>query len=247
MTDVLGYRLKVGSLIPSTNSSVEPEIAGMAIEGVTHLAARISVPNQEFRSNADAEAIVAGTEPDLLPALGRLMAAKPDRVIMAMAVPCFWGGQAGSTSMKQRLEEHAGVPVTVPPEAIDQALTTMQAKTIAVVSPYMPLADEHVKTWFEEAGYSVHKIVGLRAPQEDQVIDITADQLQAAFDKVDSSRVDALVHVGTSIAMARLAAPFEARYRKPVISVNVACWWATLRAAGLPDRRDGFGRLLRDF
>ena len=149
--------------------------------------------------------------------------------------------------MKQRLEKHAGVPVTVPPEAIDQALTTMQAKTIAVVSPYMPLADEHVKTWFEEAGYSVHKIVGLRAPQEDQVIDITANQLQAAFDKVDSSCVDALVHVGTSIAMARLAAPFETRYRKPVISVNVACWWATLRAAGLPDRRDGFGRLLRDF
>ncbi len=247
MTDILGHRLKVGSLLPSTNSSVEPEIASMSVDGVTHLAARIDVPNQEFRSDADAEAIVAGTQPDLLPALGRLMAANPDRVIMAMAVPCFWDGQAGCGRMKQRLEDHAGVPVTVPPEAIGEALTTIGAKTIAIVSPYMPLADAHVTSWFEQAGYSVHKIMGLRAPREDQVIDITPGQLQNAFDTVDDTSVDALVHVGTSIAMARLAAPFEARYGKPVISVNVACWWATLRAAGIDDRLAGFGRLFSDF
>jgi len=83
MTDILGSRLKVGALVPSVNSSVEPEFAAMRVAGVTSLAARIQIPNQRFSSDADAAAIVAATEPDLLPAVDRLMSCNPDRIIMA--------------------------------------------------------------------------------------------------------------------------------------------------------------------
>jgi len=111
MTDILGSRLKVGALVPSVNSSVEPEFAAMSVKGVTSLAARIQIPNQRFSSDADAAAIVAATEPDLLPAVDRLISCNPDRIIMAMAVPCFWGGVAGSAVMQKKLDERAGVPV----------------------------------------------------------------------------------------------------------------------------------------
>ena len=57
MTDVLGWRLKVGLLVPSTNSSVQPETDDMRPAGVTNHVARIHVPNQTFESDADAEAI----------------------------------------------------------------------------------------------------------------------------------------------------------------------------------------------
>lgn len=246
MPDILGTRLKIGSLVPSTNSSVEPEFARMPVDGVTHMAARIAVPNVVFRSDADAEAIVEGTQPDLLPALDRLMACNPDRVIMAMAVPCFWGGRAGCDAMRTKLTDRAGVPVTLPPDAVAQALTALGARRVGIVSPYMPLADQHVTDWFTQSGFEVAAIRGLRAPREDQVIDITPEQLSGGFAEVDAPDVDALVHVGTSIAMARLVEGFEAQFAKPVVSVNVACLWATLRAAGLEDRMDGYGQLMRD-
>lgn len=245
MTDILGTRLKVGSLVPSVNSSVEPEFASMAVDGVTHLASRILVPNQHFSSDADAAAIVEATQPDLLPALDRLMSCNPDRVIMAMAVPCFWDGVAGSRTMQQKLDARAGVPVLLPPDAVAQALRVCGVRRIGVISPYMPLADSHVKNWFVESGFDA-TVRGLRASVEDQIVNITPQQLQQGFENVDGPDIEALVHVGTSIAMARLVSQFEQTFAKPVISVNVACWWATLRAAGIDDKLSGFGRLLAD-
>lgn len=246
MTDILGHRLKIGTLVPSTNSSVEPEYARMHVEGVTHMAARIDVPNVSFRGDDDVREIVEGTQPDLLPALARLRACNPDRIIMGMAVPCFWGGRDGCDGMRHRLEDASGLPVTVPPEALGRALRALGAGRIGIVSPYLPLADTHVTRWFTESGFDVTGIVGLRAKTEDSVIDITPEQLRGGFDTVDADGVEALVHVGTSIAMARLVEEFEAHYGKPVVSVNVANLWATLREAGLDDRIDGFGRLMRD-
>ncbi len=246
MPDILGSRLKVGSLVPSTNSSVEPEFASMAVPGVTHMAARIHVPNQRFHSDADAQAIVDATQVDLLPAVDRLMGCNPDRVVMAMAAPCFWNGVAGSNAMQSKLDARAGVPVLLPPDAVALALKAYGAERIAVISPYMPLADRHVARWFEESGFSVREVQGLRAAVEDQIVNFTPEELAAGFERVDAPDVEALVHVGTSIAMVRLVEEFETRFAKPVVSVNVCCWWATLRAAGITDRLQSFGRLFRE-
>lgn len=87
MPDILGPRLRIGSLVPSVNSSVEPEFAAVGMPGVTHLTARIAEPNQHFHSDADAQAIVEATQEDLLPALGRLMSCNPDRAIMPLDGP----------------------------------------------------------------------------------------------------------------------------------------------------------------
>ena len=247
MTDILGHRLKIGTLVPSTNSSVEPEYARMAVDGVTHMTARIAVPNVNFRGDDDVREIVEGTQPDLLPALDRVRACNPDRIVMGMAVPCFWGGRDGCDAMHKKLEQRAGVAVTVPPEAVGQALNVLGVRRIGIVSPYLPLADEHVKQWFTESGFDVAEIFGLCAKTEDTVNDIPPEQLRGCFDAVDGDAVEALVHVGTSIAMARRVEDFEAHYDKPVVSVNVANLWATLRNAGLDDRIEGYGRLMRDF
>lgn len=246
MTDLLGYRLKVGSLVPSVNSSVEPEFNAMSVPGVTHLAARIRIPNQQFHSDADAQAIVDATQADLLPCVDRLISCNPDRIIMAMAAPCFWGGVEGSDQMQQKLETRAGVPVLLPPDAVATALHALVVRRIAVISPYMPLADQHVQRWFSESGFDVAQVRGLRARSEDEIVNFTPQQLASGFEQVDDASVEALVHVGTSIAMARLVEEFEQQFSKPVVSVNVACWWATLRAAGITDQLAGYGQLMRE-
>jgi maleate cis-trans isomerase len=49
-----------------------------------------------------------------------------------------------------------------------------------------------------------------------------------------------------AVAMARLVEEFEQQFSKPVVSFNVACWWATLRAAGITDQLAGYGQLMRE-
>jgi maleate isomerase len=239
VTDILGYRQKIGLLIPSTNSTVQPEMDDMRPAGVTNHVSRIDVPNQAFTSNDDARAIVEATWVDLLPALDRLMACNPDRIIMAMAVPCFWGGNNATRTSKTKLEDRAGVPVIMPPDALHEALQTIGAATpirrIGIVSPYMPLADEHVANWFMEKGYEQVIVEGLKAPREDAVVSVSPD-----------AQVSGLLQVGTSMASAKLLAEAQAFLGKPALAVNTACYWSALRSAGVHDKVAGFGPLLAE-
>jgi maleate isomerase len=52
--------------------------------------------------------------------------------------------------------------------------------------------------------------------------------------------------VGTNLSMVRLAAEAEDWLGKPVIAINTATYWHALRANGINDRIQGFGRLLSD-
>lgn len=251
MTDVLGYRQKIGLLVPSTNSTVQPETDAMRPPGVTNHISRINVPNQSFHTDADAEAIVAATWPDLIPALDRLMACNPDQVIMAMAVPCFWGGVSATRELKTRMEAHAGVTVTLPPDALHEALQRLSAKSkidrLGIISPYMPLADRQVERWFLESGYSSVVVQGLKAATEDSVVDVSEEAQLEAFRALNDNGVDALVQVGTSMATARLAEGAERFFGKPVLTVNTACYWSALRAVGINDIIEGMGMLTREY
>lgn len=251
MTDVLGYRQKIGLLVPSTNSTVQPETDAMRPPGVTNHISRIDVPNQHFQSDADAQAIVDATWPDLMPALDRVMACNPDQVIMAMAVPCFWGGISATQDLKARMQDHAGVPVTLPPDALHEALQCLSAKSridrLGVISPYMPLADREVERWFLESGYASVVVHGLKAATEDSVVDVSEQAQLEALRVLNDNGVDALVQVGTSMATSRLAQGAEQFFGKPVITVNTACYWSALRAVGINDIIEGMGMLTREY
>ena len=47
--------------------------------------------------------------------------------------------------------------------------------------------------------------------------------------------------------MVRLAAAAEMWLGKPIIAINTATYWHALRASGIKDRMEGFGRLLAIF
>jgi maleate isomerase len=47
--------------------------------------------------------------------------------------------------------------------------------------------------------------------------------------------------------MVRLAAAAELWLGKPVVAINTATYWHALRANGITERREGFGRLMSEF
>ena len=59
--------------------------------------------------------------------------------------------------------------------------------------------------------------------------------------------VDAIVQVGTNLAMAEVAAMAEFWLDKPVIAINTATYWHALRANGIAERVHGFGRLMSEY
>ena len=71
-------------------------------------------------------------------------------------------------------------------------------------------------------------------------------ELRRALLELDGPNIDAIVQVGTNLAMARLAARAEAFLEKPVIAINTAIYWHALRQNGFTDQMQGFGALLAE-
>jgi maleate isomerase len=75
---------------------------------------------------------------------------------------------------------------------------------------------------------------------------VTERELREAICEVDGPEVEAIVQVGTNLAMARLAATAEFWLDKPVVAINTATYWWALRRNGIGDKIDGYGSLLSD-
>ena len=58
MTDRLGYRLKLGVVVPSTNTIVQPETDAMRPPGVTNHIGRIHIPDLPLTNDTEFERIM---------------------------------------------------------------------------------------------------------------------------------------------------------------------------------------------
>ena len=76
---------------------------------------------------------------------------------------------------------------------------------------------------------------------------MTETQLLDGLVELNEHDPDAIVQVGTNLAMARLAGEAERWLKKPVIAINTATYWYAMRANGMDDIVEGFGSLLTDF
>lgn len=244
MTDSLGWRAKFGVLVPSTNTSVQPEFDGMRVPGVTNHISRIAIPNIALNNDDDFNRLIELIAAAQIQAVDSVMSCEPDRIVLGISAETFWDGYAASLRLKAELEQHTKLPVSMGSDACRRALDLFNAKTIAVITPYQPVGDRNVVRFFEECGYKVARIVGLKCESPVKIAHVSEARLKEAILEVNQPDVDAIIQVGTNLAMARLAGIAETWLSKPVIAINTAIYWDALRASGIQDRLEGWGSLL---
>lgn len=248
MVDSLGYRAKFAVLAPSTNTIVQPEFDAMRPPGVTNHFSRILIPNDPIRNDADFVTLINRIKAALMDAVDVVMTCEPDYVVMGMSSETFWDGLDGSKLLQERLEARSGKRVAMGSDASQAALKAYGGiKRIAVITPYMPVADGNVRRFFTETGFEVTRLSSFKCASPTAIAHVSTAQLRKAIQDIDGPDVDAIVQVGTNLAMARLAAEAEAWLGKPVLAINTATYWYALRQNGFTDRIPGFGRLLEEF
>jgi len=245
MTDSLGYRHKFGVLAPSTNTSVQPEFDRMRPAGVTNHFSRIYIPDNPVNNDEDFNQLMIDIRAELMNAVDRLMTCKPDYVVMGMSAETFWDGLEGSVELQRRIEERAGVKVAMGSDACQAALRRYgDIKRIAVVTPYMPIGDENVIKFFADCGIEVVNLIGLKCESPVAIAHVTEKELRDTIIAVDGQDVEAIVQVGTNLAMGRVAGIAEFWLDKPVLAINTATYWWALRQNGIEDKVEGWGSLL---
>ena len=247
MKDVLGWRALLGVLGPSTNTVVQPEFDDMRPPGVTNHYSRILTPDAQAVSDEtflNATSVIAD---NVIDAIDSVMTCSPNYLVMGMSAITFYGGVAGANEFQRKVEDHAGIAVSIGSHATSAALRSYGGiKRIAFFSPYFPAANAEVRRYFEESGYSVAAEECLRCPSWTAIAQVNEQTLRDTADRLLQKPVDALVQVGTNLPMAHLAGRLETEIGVPVIAINTATYWHALRANGIDDKITGFGRLFTD-
>jgi len=246
MADSLGFRLRLGIIAPSTNTSVQPEMDDMRPYGVTNHFGRLYIPDEPIHDDAGFNRLMENIRASMDEAARVVMTCAPDRLVLGMSSETFWDGMDGSRRLMERMREIAGgKPVTMGSDAVIAALKCYgDIKRISVVTPYQPVGDAQVRRFFEDAGYEIVALEGLQCQSPVQIAHVSQKQLRDAFVRLNDPSVEAIVQVGTNLAAAQVAGIAEFWLDKPVIAINTAVYWHALRDSGITDRVEGFGSLL---
>ncbi|MBW8635894.1 aspartate/glutamate racemase family protein [Hoeflea sp. WL0058] len=234
-------RAKLGLIVPPTNTVNEAEWARMVPDGVTYHTHRMSL-----HSDTHTEAGEAALYADLDTAIGMLAQCGAD----AIAYACTAGSMiTPAQSMPDRLSERTGRQCVTTSAAIIDALKTLGVVQLSVATPYADALNAHETEFLEAHGFEVLRLIGLGigagGPSEYPRIartplEAVADHARAAF--VPGS--DALLVTCTDFPTLPLVESLEAELGVPVVTSNQATFWSMLRAVGVQDRFQPFGRLL---
>ena len=165
-----------------------------------------------------------------------------------MSAITFYGGLNGANQFEREIVDRSGLRVSIGSHSVASALAAYSnIKKIGLLSPYFPAANEQVKNYLEEAGYSVIKDICLKCSRWTDIAKVTEEVMCQKIKDLNAAGVDALVQVGTNLPMAKLAATLEIDLGKPVIAINTATYWHALRANHIDDKIDGFGSLLVEY
>ncbi len=246
--DALGYRKKIGIVVPSTNTVVGPESEALRPPGVTNHVARLTIQDRPIQSsNQGYLSHVQAMRDGIGPAIDQVMTCAPDHVIMAVAIEAFTGGVAGADALQKELSERAGVGVSMGSTAAVAALRSFKARRIAVLTPHQPKGDEIVRAYLTEAGFEIVRLIGLKCASPRAIAEVAPATLRKILRDIDGDDVDAILQVGTNLANGAVAAEAERWLEKPVLAMNVVTYWDALRRCGIKDHVRGCGRVLEEF
>ena len=253
MTDVYGYRLKIGVGTPSVNTGVQVEYDRMRPAGVTNHLARIHVPNLVTSPAAD-DALaqsVSDLDAALDAAVERVLSCEPAVVVLGVSIEAVYGDPAAGDVIEQRLRDRFDAPdlrLVHAGDAIPAALRAhgIENGPLGLLSPYGEQGEPHLASFVESCGYEMRSVRHLVSPTLVQIAHNPPSVTRPLLDELAGTGVQAIVQFGANLPFGPVAAQAEAELGLPVIAVNTATYWHALRTSGINDQAKGFGQLIAE-
>jgi maleate isomerase len=148
-----GWRGRIGLLVPSVNTVVEPEFNRMVPEGVSVHAARMQNARSDLEDTLrmNAHAVRAARE---------LASAKVDVIACACTSGSFVQGEAGERGLRERIKTATGIPVVTTAGAVAEALSTLQVSRLVMATPYTDDINLLEKEFLEAGGFHITAMAG---------------------------------------------------------------------------------------
>ncbi len=228
---MFGWRARLGLVVPSTNTTVEPEYAALGGDGVDFFSTRVMAcettdPNQKV-------AAILAMHDRIEEAADELASCEPHAIAYACTSGSFLKGVASDEELCGALSSRLGIPVITTSSALLQALGALAAHRLAVVTPYISQVSEGVRSYLAASGHEVVATHDLEMLSNLDKGRLDADASYRAARALGRLDADAVVISCTNWRTREAAALLEQDLGIPVVSSNLATVWALLRTVGV--------------
>jgi maleate isomerase len=238
---MIGWRARLGFLVPPGNPTVEPEMMALMPDGVSlhfnRMVARGvpgSLDGQRERNRMMVDNIDASIE--------MLALVEPAVIVLAHTATSYHLGREGEADLLARLEKSTGTRVVTAFGSVLRALERLRVRKLALGAPYSRETTLQGKAHLEAHGLEVVNFDNLRGVTN--IYDETAERAYRLARMVDCAEAEAVFLTGTGMPTLPVLEALEQDLGKPVISSASAMMWHALRLAGVRQPIPGYGRLL---
>jgi maleate isomerase len=231
-----GRRGRIGLLVPTGNTVMEPEFDRMKPAGLSVHANRI------YLEKVTPEAL-KGMEGEAEAAARALVSCRLGVIAFGCTSGSFVGGKGYEAMLEAKITEATGLPAVTTSGAVLRALERLGITRIALATPYIDAVNAIEERWLEDNDIEVTASAGGGIVE---TADIQECEPQVAYERaraVDNPRAEAIFISCTGFRTVEIIERLENDLGKPVITANQATFADCLRLLGLREVAPGCGSL----
>ena len=237
---MVGWRARLGFLIPAGTPTVEPEMYTMAPEGVSVHFERM-VARGADGTLAGIDARIDTQIAHLEESAELLSMMKPDVICLAHTATSYRLGQKEEEAIGARITRKTGVPFISAFGSVIVALDHFGVKRVALGTPYDEKLTLEGKKNLEARGKQVVSFDHLKNVRS--IFEEPPQRVYRLAKGVDRPEAEAVFLSGVGMPTISVLGALDADLGKPVISSSGAMMWNALRIAGVKPVIPGYGRL----
>jgi maleate isomerase len=236
---MIGWRGRIGLLVPATNSVMEADFGKYLPDGVAAFASRMYKSTEVAVEKLEEMLSYAEDAAKLLTKVGI------DIIIFGCTSASFITGLEGDKAIQQKIARTTGVHTTTATTAILRALSATGRNQVALITPYHVSVHRKLEELLHEQGYTITTSATMDPDASKDVEGMVPEQIYRYVKANVDDNAELVLISCTTIRSMEAIEQLEKDLQIPVITVNQACIWDALTHLKIFDPVAGAGWLLQ--
>jgi maleate isomerase len=247
---MIGWRAKIGLLVPSVNTVLEPEMVKLCSrlinEGLAIYSTRLLTKSEDVSEGKAEEGLELLAE-QIEKGVRELEAAKVHVMLYGCTSGSFFKGADWDKEIIRKIEGVAKVFAVTAATGMLEALETLGIKKVSVATPYSEAMNMKLEEFLQFHGFQVLNIDGLRYTNVHEAAQVHESTVYELVRGVNTPDAESVFISCTNFPAIDIIEVLEKDLGKPVITANQALLWSALRKLGIHGSIEGYGQLLKNF
>jgi len=230
--------MKFGLIVPSSNTAMEAEFWRMAFGWATVHTSRMRLQKITIDDLDEMEEMTM--EASVL-----LADAEVDVIGYGCTSGSFFKGKGHDKEIERKITDKTGIPAVATAKAVIEALGELHISRVSVATPYTEEINRLEKKYLEQNEIDVLKIKGLNIVNNTEVGSKEPSISYELAKEVFTPETQGIFLSCTNFRTIEVIDQLEKEFKVPVISSNMATFWAMMKKAGQERKIKGYGSLLQ--